>query len=70
MGHHVSHAFSACINEFVKFPDSKGSAMPSNGFYNQVSFPNVMGCTHVQIKAPVENEIEFVNRVTTRSTVS
>lgn len=62
----VTLALAGKLNDFVKFPvtaDEKKEA--KEGLYKIAGFPCAIGCvdgTHVRIKAPPDNEPDFVNR--------
>ncbi|XP_052259893.1 putative nuclease HARBI1 isoform X2 [Dreissena polymorpha] len=54
------------MHQFIFFPASEyDKARVKREFYSIAGFPNVLGfvdCTHVKIRAPKRNEMDFVNR--------
>ena len=53
-------------DQFIKFPRNIAEKnILKQGFYEIAGFPSVIGCidcTHVRIKTPNENEMDYVNR--------
>ncbi|XP_063420632.1 putative nuclease HARBI1 [Mytilus trossulus] len=53
------------INQYIKFPDEAERRTNKSDFYKIAHFPNVVGVidgTHIPIKAPNDNEYQYVNR--------
>jgi len=62
----VTLALASKVNEFVKFPTTANERDEiKHGLFRVGGFPCAIGCidgTHVRIKAPSQNESDFVNR--------
>jgi nuclease HARBI1 len=61
----VSTALTNKLNEHVKFPNAGERDIQKQMFYNIVGFPGVVGAidgTHIRIKRPSENPVQFFNR--------
>ena len=62
----VTLALVGKMNEFIKFPHTAEERNEvKQGLYEIAGFPSAIGCvdgTHVKIKAPTQNEPDFVNR--------
>ena len=59
-------ALASEVNDFVKFPTTANERDEiKHGFFRVGDFPGAISCidgTHVRIKAPSQNEPDFVNR--------
>ncbi|VDI31307.1 Hypothetical predicted protein [Mytilus galloprovincialis] len=61
----VTDALVRRINQYIKFPDEAERRTNKSDFYKIAHFPNVVGVidgTHIPIKAPNDNEYQYVNR--------
>ncbi|XP_068728205.1 putative nuclease HARBI1 [Montipora capricornis] len=62
----VTLALASKVNDFVKFPTTANERVEiKHGLFRVGGFPSAIGCidgTHVRIKAPSQNEPDFVNR--------
>ena len=62
----VTLALASKVNDFVKFPTTGNERDEiKHGLFHVGGFPSAIGCidgTHVRIKAPSQNEPDFVNR--------
>lgn len=62
----VTLALASKVNDFVKFPTTPNERDEiKHGLFRVGGFPSAIGCidgTHVRIKAPSQNEPDFINR--------
>ncbi|XP_044172238.1 putative nuclease HARBI1 [Acropora millepora] len=62
----VPLALASKVNDFVKFPTTPNERDKiKHGLFRVGGFPSAIGCidgTHVRIKAPSQNEPDFINR--------
>lgn len=62
----VTQALSSKVNDFIKFPSTRNERDEiKRGLFEVGGFPCAIGCidgTHVRIKAPSQNEPDYVNR--------
>ncbi|XP_061576134.1 putative nuclease HARBI1 [Cololabis saira] len=61
----VCLALKRFMHRFIRFPGHKPTRVIKTEFHQLAGFPNIIGCidgTHVPIKAPSQNEADFVNR--------
>ena len=62
----VTLALASKVNDFVKFSTTANERDEiKHGLFHVGGFPSAIGCidgTHVRIKAPLQNEPDFVNR--------
>lgn len=61
----VTDALVRRINQYINFPDEAERRTNKSDFYKIAHFPNVVGVidgTHIPIKAPNDNENQYVNR--------
>lgn len=62
----VTQALSSKVNDFIKFPSTRNERDEiKRGLFKVGGFPCAIGCidgTHVRIKAPSQNEPDYVNR--------
>ncbi|KAK7878891.1 hypothetical protein WMY93_030825, partial [Mugilogobius chulae] len=69
--HAVTSALVEHADEFIKFPVSPEHQEQVKGeFWAKFGFPGVLGaidCTHVQLRAPSENALVYINRKGTHS---
>ena len=64
--HRVTQALSSKVNDFIKFPSTRSEREEiKRGLFKIGGFPCAIGCidgTYVRIKAPSQNEPDYVNR--------
>ena len=59
----VTQALSSKVNDFIKFPSTRNERHEiKRGLFKVGGFPCAIGCIDARIKAPWQNEPDYVNR--------